>query len=304
MTIVKNLSMAVAGAALIASSTALSLATTQPANAAAIRTGLFNTNTLSANDDDSTGSVSLGFDANFFGRTSDSVYVNNNGNLTFNEPLSTYTPFGLTATHTEIIAPYFADVDTRGSGSGLVTYGTGSVDGHKAFGVNYPNVGYFDSHTDKLNNFQVVLIDRSDTGAGNFDIEYNYNQIQWETGDASGGRSSVGGTSAHVGYSNGSGNPGTSFELPGSGSPGSFLDSNLATGLIHHSLDSDVAGRYVFSARNGSIIAPVIQPSSSVPVPEPSSTLGTLVFGALGTGYMLKRKLKKQKSVNPHTSFV
>jgi len=42
---------------------------------------------------------------------------------------------------------------------------------------------------------------------------------------------------------------------------------------------------------------------SPVPVPEPSSTLGTLAFGA-GTVYMLKRKLKKQKSVNPNTRFV
>jgi len=192
------------------------------------------------------------------------VYVNNNGNLTFNGSLSTYTPFGLTATNKEIIAPYFADVDTRGPSSGVVTYGTSTVDGHKAFGVNYPNVGYYRDHTDKLNNFQVVLIDRSDTGAGNFDIEYNYNKIQWETGDASGGNKSLGGTSAHVGYSNGSGNPGTFFELGGSGTPGSFLDSNMATGLINHAINSDVAGRYVFSTRNGSIIAP---PSELSPSP-------------------------------------
>lgn len=192
------------------------------------------------------------------------MYVNNNGNLTFNGSLSTYTPFGLTATNKEIIAPYFADVDTRGPSSGVVTYGTSTVDGHKAFGVNYPNVGYYRDHTDKLNNFQVVLIDRSDTGAGNFDIEYNYNKIQWETGDASGGNKSLGGTSAHVGYSNGSGNPGTFFELGGSGTPGSFLDSNMATGLINHAINSDVAGRYVFSTRNGSIIAP---PSELSPSP-------------------------------------
>ncbi len=102
MTKVKNLSMAIAGATLIASSTALNLATTQPADAAAIRAGMFNTNTLAANDDLSTNAVSLGFDANFFGRTNNSVYVNNNGNLTFNGLLSTYTPFGLTATHSEI----------------------------------------------------------------------------------------------------------------------------------------------------------------------------------------------------------
>lgn len=41
---------------------------------------------------------------------------------------------------------------------------------------------------------------------------------------------------------------------------------------------------------------------SYTPVPEPSSVLGTLAFGVLGTGYMLKRKLKKQKSVNTNTN--
>lgn len=34
--------------------------------------------------------------------------------------------------------------------------------------------------------------------------------------------------------------------------------------------------------------------------PEPSSALGTLAFGALGVGYVLKRKLKKQKLVTPN----
>jgi len=48
----------------------------------------------------------------------------------------------------------------------------------------------------------------------------------------------------------------------------------------------------------GGIIAgpPVTQPSSGgTSVPEPSSVLSTLGFGALGAGYMLKRKLKQNK---------
>ena len=294
MASVKKLSMAIAGATLIASSTALSFATTQPANAAAVRSG-FDTNTLPANDDYSTDLVNPGFTANFFGQTFDQLYVNNNGNLTFGSSLFTYTPFGLTNTHTDIIAPFFADVDTRGTGSGLVKYGTGTVDGHKAFGVDYPDVGYFSQKTDKLNNFQVVLIDRSDTGAGNFDIEYNYNQIQWETGAASNGNNGLGGSSARVGYSNGTGNPGTSYELPGSGVNGAFLDSNTSTGLIYNSLNSDVQGRYVFSARNGSI-SPGPEPGPQA-VPEPSNVLGMLAFGAfVGARSLLKKRKQVQKA--------
>jgi hypothetical protein len=58
--------------------------------------------------------------------------------------LSDFTPFGLTSTARQIIAPFFADVDTRFAGS-AVTFGPGTVDGHVAFGVNWVNVDYFSS---------------------------------------------------------------------------------------------------------------------------------------------------------------
>jgi hypothetical protein len=209
----------------------------------------FNSNIFFGNDDGSTGAVPLGFTANFFGHTYSSLYVNNNGNVTFDSPLGTFTPFSLTSTNRVIIAPFFADVDTRVGHT--VTYGTGTVNGHAAFGVNWPGVGYFSAHTNKLNSFQLVLIDRSDTGAGNFDIELNYNQIQWETGDASGGSNGLGGSSARAGFSNGTGQPGTFLELPGSAVNGALLDNNVLTGLVHNSIGSSQPGQYVFSVRGG-----------------------------------------------------
>ena len=174
----------------------------------AVRPGLFNANSLPGNDDGSTGTVAIGFSApiNFFGQSFNSLYVNNNGNVTFNAPLFTFTPFGLTTnTGIPIIAAFFADVDTR-TGP-ILTYGNGIVNGRQAFGINWPNVGYYRTHLDLLNNFQEILMERFDTGPGNFDIEFNYDQIQWETGDASGGSGGFGGTPVHVGYSNGTGNP-------------------------------------------------------------------------------------------------
>jgi lysophospholipase L1-like esterase/PKD repeat protein len=54
-----------------------------------------------------------------------------------------------------------------------------------------------------------------------------------------------------VGFSNGTLATGTSFELIGSGVPGSFLDANASTGLVSKSLGSSVPGRYVFEVRNG-----------------------------------------------------
>ena len=102
----------------------------------------FKTNQVARNDDGSSNLTPLGFNANFFGRTRTHAYVNNNGNITFDAALSTYTPFGLVGTQREIIAAFFADVDTRDPASQLVAYGTDTIDGHQAFGANYINVGY------------------------------------------------------------------------------------------------------------------------------------------------------------------
>ena len=241
----------------------------------------FNANTLAANDDGSTGAVALGFTANFFGANTPTVFVNNNGNVTFTNALSQYTPNGLaTGVGQPIIAPYFADVDTRGTGSGLVTYGTDTVNGHAAFGVEWPNVGYFSAHTNKVADFELILINRSDTGAGNFDIEFNYNTVQWETGDASGGSNGLGGTSSAVGYSNGmSGSGNVFFQLPGSLVNGALIDGG-ADALISHSLNSNVLGRYDFQVRNGVVVSPT---------PEPG-TLSLLGAGMLALGVALKRR--------------
>jgi len=210
------------------------------------------TNSLAANDDGFTGEVVLPFTPNFFGTGYDHLYVNNNGNVTFDAGSTTYTPSGLIGLTRKIIAPFFADVDTRGSGSSLVTYGATTYGGRSAFCVNWVNVGYYDSHYDKLNSFQLLLVERFDTGSGNFDILFNYDKTQWETGDASSGSGGLGGSSVHIGFSNGlAGTANVSFELPGSGVPSSFLNSNTSTGLIYGMRDSLQLGRYVFPVRNG-----------------------------------------------------
>jgi uncharacterized repeat protein (TIGR01451 family) len=224
----------------------------------------FNSTTYGANDDGSwpcVGSgvgtpggctpakITLPFSFNFFGTTYNQLYLNNNGNLTFDTPLATYTPFPIVTTSHVIIAPFFADVDTRVGN--LVTFGSGTVNGRTAWGVNWPGVGCFDANNSVLDYFQVILIDRTDTGPGNFDIMFNYDQIHWDTGQASGGNNVCLGTtgSARAGYSNGTT---SSFELPGSGISSALLDSNAATGLIHHTLNCNgQLGCYVFGVRVG-----------------------------------------------------
>ena len=196
--------------------------------------------------------VRLGFSVNFFGTTYTSIYINNNGNLTFGGPLGTYTPAGLTTEQgVAIIAPFWADVDTRTGNT--VTFGTGTINGHQAFGVNWPGVGCYSENTSVLDNFQVLLINRSDIAPGAFDIEFNYKQIQWDSGQASGGNSScLGGTSAVAGYSAGTGAPGTFYQLNGSSIDGAFLDSGpSSTSLIHNDFRSSQLGRYILPVRTG-----------------------------------------------------
>jgi len=202
---------------------------------------------LPANDDESTGSIPLPFPVDFYGTTYESMYINNNGNVTFDAPLETYTPFGIAGSERVIIAPFFADVDTRPAGSDVTQYGYGDAlyEGHRAFCVNWVNVGYYNQHTDKLNSFQLLLVEREDAGVGAFDIVFNYDTIQWETGDASGGVGGLGGVSAYAGFSNGGL---TSYELAGSGVNGAFLDSS-PSGLSTGSFDSTQPGRYLWRVR-------------------------------------------------------
>lgn len=235
----------------------------------------FNDFTLTRNDDGYTGLVGVGFNLNFYGNTYNNLYVNNNGNVTFTAPLGTFTPFGLTTHNAPIIAPFFADVDTRNLGSSEVRYGQGLLNGRNAFGVNWITVGYYNQRADKLNSFQLILTDRSDIAAGDFDMEFNYDQIQWETGSASGGNNGFGGTSAAVGYTDGGSND---VEFAGSRTPGSFLDNNLVSGLVNNSLGSNTLGQYVFNVRNGNVVVGQ-DPAGNVPAPASLALLGLGMLG-------------------------
>jgi hypothetical protein len=248
----------------------------------AMRSG-FNSNTLAPNDDGSTNLVPIGFPINVFPTTTNpgpwtECYVNNNGNLTIGTRASSYRPLPLQSSAQQIpgaialIAPFWADVDTRpasnpvfANGCKAVTYGQGSVDSLSAFGINWSNVGYFSYKTEKLNSFQIILIDRSNIGnSGDFDVEFNYNEILWETGDHSsnGGINGYGGKVARVGITNG---VDRTIELLYSGEmlkqldliPVGFPDAgtkNYTSGLIYRKRNSSVPGRHVFQFRNGNLI--------------------------------------------------
>jgi hypothetical protein len=222
----------------------------------------FGSNLLAVGDDNSSNAISLssvfpnGLD--YFGTTYTSIFINNNGNLTFNNPSSTFTPFQITAnTGVPIIAPYFADVDTRGgagastggnaTGSNRVYWNLDTV--NHVFTVTWDDVGYFSSHTNKLDAFQVQLIDESATGAGNFDIEFRYEAINWTTGDASGGSNGLGGTVSRAGFSAGDGV--NFFELPQSGNQSQMLGLPTTAAPAGTLGAQSQTGVYIFHVRNG-----------------------------------------------------
>lgn len=160
---------------------------------------------MGRNDDGSSARKMLGagfpHGINFFGNTYDSLYINNNGNVTFNGRVSGYTPRSFPISSQPMIAPYWGDVDTRSSNvpdptQNNVYY---SALGNK-FIVTWFYVGYYSYGTSKLNAFQLILTDRSEIAPGDFDVEFRYEQLEWTTGSASGGSGGLGGVPAQVGF--------------------------------------------------------------------------------------------------------
>lgn len=168
----------------------------------------FGTLAMSPNDDGSSGAISLtpSFPSgiNFFGTTYNSLYINNNGNLTFRARVGTYTPTPFPISSRPMIAAYWGDVDTGGGLPASAPPGSNNV--YYSFAlpgklvVTWFNVGYFSDAVNKLNSFQIVITDRPDTGVGNADVEFRYNRLEWTTGNASGGSNGLGGTPAQIGF--------------------------------------------------------------------------------------------------------
>ncbi|SFU39426.1 nidogen-like domain-containing protein [Nitrosospira multiformis] len=160
----------------------------------------FGTLAMTSNDDGSTNAIQLPFDVNFNGTTYNTIYINNNGNITFGGPFGAYTPTGFTGLPVQMIAPYWGDVDTRCATCGAVYVAVPTSD---VAVITWDGVGFFPSDSSKTNTFQLILRDRNDLEGSNTDVEFRYGDLQWTTGGASGGSNGLGGQPAFAGYTGG-----------------------------------------------------------------------------------------------------
>ena len=261
----------------------VSLIVGSPSNAATLIGGLggpkgFGTDSVFRNDDEGVGPINLPFSINLYGTNSNAYYVNTNGNVTFQSVLSTFTPSFFPGAPQPVIAPWWADVDTRNPAAGdegLVWYT--SPDADTAI-VTWNNVGVFNQLNPPTNNFQLVLRNLAGTtgNAGDFSFEFRYNDLQWTTGQASGGDSQgLGGTPAVAGFDSGNGID--YYVIPGSG-------SSDVLNLINTS-NVNEAGVWRFNVVNGAA-NPI--PDTAVPGPLP-------VIG-VGAAFAWSRRLRRRIS--------
>lgn len=188
---------------------------------------------MAPNDDGSSALLALPFTFEFYGVNYNSVYINNNGNISFVSPYYEFTANPFPDPTFNMIAPFWGDVDTRNPGSGLVYY---KMDAHSMI-VKWENVGYFNAYADKLNTFQLIITDGTDPIIpGGNNVSFCYGDMQWTTGDASSGVGGFGGVPATVGVNIGNGinyfqvgrfdQPGGAFDGPYSLNDGiDFLDN-------------------------------------------------------------------------------
>lgn len=159
--------------------------------------------------DDCSEKISLPFAFQLYGNEYRQLWINANGNLSFGSEYLEYTPDPFCLGGPMMVAPFFADADLMRGGE--IRYYL-DPEGHYLL-VTWLEVGYFgcEGPCGLRNSFQVLLSDgslrsvrgqRLPPGAN---ILFSYGQMQWTTGNSSGGEGGFGGSAATVGVNLGDG---------------------------------------------------------------------------------------------------
>jgi PKD repeat protein len=158
-----------------------------------------------SNDDGSTAALPIPFNFCFYGQPQASLYINNNGNVSFGGPFGSFSSTGFPTANFDMIAPFWADIDTRlvgGLPNGEVWYKITPT----AIYINWVECGYYSMHDDKTATFQLILTNGLDSVVPNGgNAAFCYKNMEWTTGDASQGVQGFGGIPATVGVNEGNG---------------------------------------------------------------------------------------------------
>ncbi|XP_041485881.1 sushi domain-containing protein 2-like isoform X2 [Lytechinus variegatus] len=221
---------------------------------------------LPANDDGFTDELPIAVVFPFFDHDHTSLFVNNNGVISFLISVSQYTPdpFPL-ADGRRLLTPFWGDVDTTNGGTlsyrevlrftqdeGIFIEADDIIRSSFVemrdfvsswmYIATWDRVAFFGaSDTSIRNSFQAVLVT---DGRYSFAI-FNYGDINWTTGTASGGNSStgLGGIPAQVGFNAGDGV--THYNVPASRTA-DVVDIETTSNI-------GVPGRWVFRTDNSNI---------------------------------------------------
>lgn len=191
--------------------------------------------------DDESFEVTLSFNFCFYGQNYTSVYINDNGNITFDAASGSFTSTGFPVLFDKMIAPFWADFH-QGSfgGNGVVWYENTPT----ALIVHWENIGYYLNGTNKRNTMMLIITDGLDPllASGN-NVGFFYDDMQWTTGEASGGTNGFGGTASTVGINKGDGTTFIQigrFDQPGSAYDGAYGNPDGVDWLDNKSLMFDV----------------------------------------------------------------
>jgi len=141
----------------------------------------------------------LPFNFCFYGNTYNQVWMNNNGNISFQNGISTFSSSAFPSVGNRMIAAFWADFYLTNGGTMHATITpTAAI-------FNWVNMGYFNNQSDKKNTCQIVITDGLDPLVIEGNTAIHFADMQWTTGSASSGVGGFGGVPATVGANSGNG---------------------------------------------------------------------------------------------------